>query len=270
MIGARIRSAVRPGSWPVSPGGEAVLAGGWQVNVSVLPTGRGRVEVAAATTPDTAIRGAGGRLGRVEAAHAVEGLPVVAVDVGPAAAELGQFQAAAVYPCVGEDAPVDVFATGHGVVAEHDGRAFGGEAVHRARRRPGAALDRGPGLHVLGAVDADESDVGEVAVGLADPQRVAVDRVGDRRAEDAGRAAPRAGDACLRQERDQGDREGENRAGAGSVHRVILTGASARYAKDAARPGASVTSRACGSGREVSDAGGNRPSADRRGATLSP
>ena len=147
----------------------------------VLLAWLGGVEVAVAEAPDPEAGSTGVALGGFEARQAVEALALVAVDVGPAAAQLGQFELAAGDEGVGEDAPVAVFGVGDRVGTEESRRRLRERAAHRGGGGVGAALGRVAGPDVLGGVDADQADVGELAGGQADPQGVAVDGVGDLR-----------------------------------------------------------------------------------------
>jgi hypothetical protein len=71
------------------------------------------VEVAAAGGPDAALGAAGLVLGALEAGETVEALALEAVDLGPAATELGNFELAAADEGMGEKAAIAVFRVGN-------------------------------------------------------------------------------------------------------------------------------------------------------------
>ena len=73
---------------------------------------------------------------------------------------------------MGENPAVAVFRIGHRIAAKDDARAVRRERVHGIGGGLGAALDRLAGPDALGGVDTDKPDVGEVARGQPDAQRV--------------------------------------------------------------------------------------------------
>jgi hypothetical protein len=106
-------------------------------------------------------------------------LIVVAVDVGEAAAQLGDLDLAAVDEGVGEEATVAVLGAGYRVGPRGYRCPVRCEALHRSCRSLRPALGWETGADVLRGVDADEADIGEIAAGELDPQGFAVDGVDD-------------------------------------------------------------------------------------------
>lgn len=81
---------------------------------------QGRVEVAVAARPDSATSATGGALCALEASEPVEALAAVAVDLGPAAAQLRQFELMPANERMGKEAPVAIMRSGGRVGAEDD------------------------------------------------------------------------------------------------------------------------------------------------------
>ena len=102
------------------------------------------MEVAVAVSPNADMSLAGVSFGGFEGRQPVEALALVAVDVGPAAAQLGEFELMTLDEGVGENAPVAVAAGGDGVGAKDNRGSSGGEPPHRGGRR-GAICKSGVG-----------------------------------------------------------------------------------------------------------------------------
>lgn len=100
------------------------------------------MEVAAAARPDAATGSASLVLGALEDGEAVEALALEAVDLGPAATKLSEFELAPSDEGVGKNSAVAVFRIGNRVATKGDARAVRRERVHGIGGGLGAALDR--------------------------------------------------------------------------------------------------------------------------------
>lgn len=178
------------------------------------------MEVAAAGRPDAAPGAASLGLGTGEAGKAVEALAVEAVDLGPASAKLGEFELVTADEGVGENPPIAILCASDGIAVKDNARPFRCERAHGSGGVLGAALDRSAGLHVLGGVDADQAHVGEVTRGQPDPQRVAIDGVGDDGAH-GGLVATFGGSVYL--PAPNAGHSGKAQESAGELHNAILT-----------------------------------------------
>jgi hypothetical protein len=178
------------------------------------------MEVAATGRPDAAPSAAGRALSALEAGEAIEALSLEAVDLGPALAKLGKFELVAADEGVGENPPIAILRASDGIAVKDNARPFRCERAHGGGGVLGAALDRSAGLHVLRGVDADQAHVGEVARRQPDPQRVAIDGVGDDGVH-GGLVAAFGGSVHL--PAPNAGHSGKAQENAGKLHNAILT-----------------------------------------------